>query len=646
MSILIFLLTLPFLQPQDTVKTISLENVAIIGQRDSLNQPAGESQIDDLILHNPQVRLIRRGVVAGDPMMLGVSGGRLAMSLDGIRVFGACADRMDPLTAYLSASAIEKIEVKDGLKGMSVGNTLGGGINFELENLQHYQKDKWYVRSFLEGQSNGLGGSMGLSLGKKTGAVSWKYSISAQKYGEYFDGNGALVEHSYFQKYHQTFQVATQWKGHQMQLNALNDLGIDVGYPALPMDTGRSSAWMIWLSDRKKMKNHLWEGRLYFSTIDHAMSDDAREDKLVDMDMPNYAKTFGANTQIQSLKGKFLYQIKGELYRRSALSEMSMYPEGFIPSYMQTMPDVHRWNASLFAKVDHQINEQWWMNINARWDGIRDQLTSEVGLGQWRALGYDLSDPTYFMTGNFNYSIGYQISLNQKVNFDLGAGSRMAELTERYAYYLYNTYDGYDYRGNPELTTEKALQAQINFDFKAEKQHLHLSAYTHYIFNYFMGVIDPDLIRMTPQANGVKAYEDDHSATIFGFTAQYDVAINNHISANLSTSGHWGMRSDGDAIPLMVPLTWRPQINFHKNQWQSFVSYEGATGQYRLSKDFGEQSTSPYHQFNIGGSYQLNHWNFSLRIDNLLNAQYRTHLDWGNIPQNGRNFKLRMEYRL
>ena len=69
-----------------------------------------------------------------------------------------------------------------------------------------------------------------------------------------------------------------------------------------------------------------------------------------------------------------------------------------------------------------------------------------------------------------------------------------------------------------------------------------------------------------------------------------------------------------------------------------------------INIDFGESKTSSWQIFNARvafaktiktSSFQLN-----IGIENLLDLNYREHLDWGGVPQFGRNVSIGFNYYL
>ena len=63
------------------------------------NQSSG---LEDILSRLPEMSLIRRGTYGMEPAIRSLSGGQINVLIDGMRIHGACTDKMDPATIYIS----------------------------------------------------------------------------------------------------------------------------------------------------------------------------------------------------------------------------------------------------------------------------------------------------------------------------------------------------------------------------------------------------------------------------------------------------------------------------------------------------------------------------------------------------------------
>lgn len=57
---------------------------------------------------------IRKGGIANDPVLRGFYRDNINVLIDGVRIYGACPNRMDPPAFYVDFSEVKKIEVIKG----------------------------------------------------------------------------------------------------------------------------------------------------------------------------------------------------------------------------------------------------------------------------------------------------------------------------------------------------------------------------------------------------------------------------------------------------------------------------------------------------------------------------------------------------
>src|SRR5690606_4511287 len=69
-----------------------------------------------------------------------------------------------------------------------------------------------------------------------------------------------------------------------------------------------------------------------------------------------------------------------------------------------------------------------------------------------------------------SFNASYQLDINQ-FDFSVGTGygHRAPSVSEGYGYYIYNSFDRYDYIGNPDLKNEISYEVNASAGFKNEK---------------------------------------------------------------------------------------------------------------------------------------------------------------------------------
>ena len=123
-TIFLFLLILLYVknfaqfQKLDSTKTKEIEGVIIISTNNLANKEEKLlSTIDEYLQNSTKVNMIRRGAYAWEPFVNNMPTERNLVTIDGMRVFGACTDKMDPITSYLEVSNLSEAEILSGQEG-------------------------------------------------------------------------------------------------------------------------------------------------------------------------------------------------------------------------------------------------------------------------------------------------------------------------------------------------------------------------------------------------------------------------------------------------------------------------------------------------------------------------------------------------
>ena len=66
--------------------------------------------------------MIKRGNYAWEPTLNNMVSERLVVTIDGMQIFGACTDKMDPITSYVDVSNLEKVTIGSGQEGTENGH--------------------------------------------------------------------------------------------------------------------------------------------------------------------------------------------------------------------------------------------------------------------------------------------------------------------------------------------------------------------------------------------------------------------------------------------------------------------------------------------------------------------------------------------
>lgn len=626
------------------------------------------STIDNLASRLEGLSMIKRGAYAMEPQLNGFSGGQLNMTIDGMKMFGACTDKMDPITSYIEPTNLKSITIHHGTKGCMNGCNIGGSVDMALSEPACSCKEKLFTSAGLgyESVSNGRNALFSTSYAKN----KWQWGLNGvyRKNDLYTNGNGDRVPFSQFEKsnLHSVLKYSAD-SIRTLRADILYDLALNVGYPALPMDVGRARA-VLFALEYRNIKSHNLKAKVYYNSIYHLMDDSKRDSVYyvtnkstgqremvyMRMDMPGKSQTFGAYLQEEfSLNNKNRLLIKADNYANHSLAEMTMHmhyagkpPES--PMYLQTWPEMIRNVTGIYAQNSTFLTGSSTLSISGRMEYTLDLLQSHLARDQFSVFNINVADNYQNLTKGIDGSFQYRFKKPFVIEAEAGWSERMPTIGERFGFYLYNAYDGYDYIGNPDLETEKSLFGRISLMYSNPKLKIKLSPSYNQISDYIMGITNEDIPPMNFYTNGTRVYTNVAEAKLYSVDLQAIFIPIDRISVFVLTKYTHGQLNSGEPMPLIPPLKNILSVSYERDNWSIQAENEAAFKQERININYGESVTPSYTIFNVKGNHQFrlkdNEFDCSLGITNIMDTAYYEHLDWGKILRPGRSFNFFLKY--
>lgn len=626
------------------------------------------STIDDVLSRLEGLSLIKRGAYAMEPQLGGFSAGQLNITIDGMKIFGACTDKMDPVTSYIEPSNLKSIRVNRGTTATETGCNIGGSVDLTLNDLSSCgcNSSDFSLTTGYESVSNGKNGVFNMALSRD----KWAWGLNAvwRKNDNYRAGNGNEIAFTQFEK--TNLHNVVLYKPNQrdrLKADVLIDYARNVGYAALPMDVSKAQGLLAALEYERVQTNPL-KIKLYANDVLHIMDDSHRDSVysfsnrttgqtdtvLMRMDMPGRSTTLGAYahyTLHTSENNKIVFKL--ESYSNRSLAEMTMYMHfkdqpAELPMYMQTWPEMRRSSAGLFVQDDYRLNDQLAFTLNGRVDYNIDVPLNNLARQQFSVLNYHLSNRFSNLTKGINAAVRLRMAEPLTATLTSGWSERLPSITERFGYYLYNAYDGYDYIGNPYLKTEKSWFSEVTLSYNSRQLKVNLSQNASLLCDYILGETDNNTPQLNFYANGLRRFTNRDAARLFSTNMQIVWQPMSSVSVLSVTKYSYGELSSGDAIPLIPPLNHLLAISYESGAWIWIAENEAAAAQKHINTDYGEKTSVGYSIFNLRCSYEIpfSHSRLALAagISNLTNKTYSTHLDWARIPRPGLNVNIVCKY--
>ncbi len=379
------------------------------------------------------------------------------------------------------------------------------------------------------------------------------------------------------------------------------------------------------------------------------MDDTTRPDVEIHMDMPGDSWTTGLYSLLTTSVGQELQHdvaVNYDLYYNRLFADMTMYPGGAAPMYMVTWPDVGTLNTGLAVTDNVSVDSRQSLRLSAKVAWQNQCLNNEEGYNGQKVFFPLMTDHYYQTTGRIAAS--YQLSIfNSQFSIGTGWGSRAPTVTEAYGYYLNNTFDQYDYMGNPHLSNESAFELNSEFSILKSEFSVSLNSNVFLFKDYIIGRLDDRLSAMTVGAEGVKVYRNLDHATIANLSLTADWQITDRLTWNGKLGYSAGLDDEGDNLPLISPVAWRTQLQYGTGRVQTELEVRGNARQTNYAPKYGETQTESWNIVNLSVQYQVNS-GISIRggVENLFDKRYSAYSDWNNIPQKGRNVYLNLTIEL
>lgn len=620
-----------------------------------LADPKNQSALKntDQMLHAlPGIHMVRRGNFAAEPMLRGLTSERYITSIDGMRVFSACTDKMDPVSSYIEPINLRSLETTFGSKGSMTGSSTGGSVNFGLKKPV-FNREEPFTSSFNLGYSSvAKGFDQAFDINYALPKVAVRLSGAHRKSENYQDGNNREVRYSQYEKYNYATSISYRITDSQMlNFDFLGDDAIDVGYPALPMDVSSAKARIIGLTWIGPSLFFLKEPefKVYYNSIKHVMDDTKRDSVTMHMDMPGETRTTGAYVKgTLHDQGTQRIEVKADFFQNYAYAEMTMYPNDAtqLPMFMLTWPSVGRSVGGFEVGHEMKLTDELTLASSLRIEQGITKISSDFGERQLSVFGKSGNRRREFLT-----STSSNLSWKRKKStsmISVAYGERLPSVSEQFGFYLFNRQDGYDYIGDPDIQKEKNLHFEISNEWSSKMSRLKITGFTYLFSDYIMGIYDSSLSVMTIGALGVKWYRNVGEARMLGGEFEFQKSISENLTIQTNAKYVYGVDFEGDPLPQQPPLKTALSVTQNIAGWYIQPEVEFSAAQRRISEKFNENSTSSFMLVNMRISKKFKKrqvdYIVSGGIENIANVAYREHFDIGQIFRPGRNIYLNARF--
>ncbi|MCG9791640.1 TonB-dependent receptor [Flavobacterium algicola] len=605
-------------------------------------QEKGTSTLIEGLATIPGVSQVSTGTSIGKPVIRGLSGNRILVYSQGVRIenqqFG------DEHGLGLNDSGVESVEVIKGPASLLYGSdALGGVLYFNPEKFADANSIKANFSQKLF--SNTLGSST--SLGLKTSTENWKYLVRGNysTHSDYKVPNGDRVTNTRYNETDLKTAIGYSNSGFSTVFR-YNYNGLDLGIPENGVEAQSTSKDTEF--PRQGIDNHL----LSLNSIVYIGS------SKLDLDLgyiANNRREYEDSPQaiLQMQLNTLNFNAKYHLPKLGAIESIiglqGMHQTNTNAGEELLIPDAKTNDIGVFGTA----NYEWNSNViqgGLRYDN-RKVITEENG---------DIGEEGYFQPINrsfdsFNASLGYKTDLATDLilRLNLASGFRAPNLAELSSNGVHEGTYRYEV-GNANLDNEQNMQTDLNIEYKNSHFEFFVNGFYNHINNYIYinatgATLDDNLVYEYIQ-NDAKLYGGEAGLHFHPHPLDWL-----HFETSFETVT--GKKQNGDYLPLLPANNWNNTIRteFKIRDWLkdafATLSYNATFSQKNVSGF--ETASSGYGLVNLGfgGNVTLGKTNFRINLNgnNLFNKSYIAHLSrlkTDGIPNIGRNIVFGLNFDL
>lgn len=596
----------------------------------------------------PGVSQVSTGVSIGKPVIRGLSGNRVLVYSQGVRMenqqFG------DEHGLGLNDAGVESVEVIKGPASLLYGSDALGGVLYF--NPEKFADANTFKTNFSQKYFSNTQGSHS-SLGLKTATENWKFLVrgsynvhSDYKIASSVTGtDGERVTNTRYKE--SDFKTGIGYSNAQFSsVLRYNYNELDLGIPEEGISDQTTSKKTGF--PKQGVFNHLLSfNNIFFfekSKLDvdlgYVANDRSEFEDSNEAVLQMKLKTFNYNA-------KYHFPKMGKIETIVGIQGMHQTNTNSGEEYL--IPDAVTNDFGLFGTA----NYEWKSNViqaGLRFDN-RKITTDTYGIAGEEG-SFEAIDKSY---DSFNASLGYKTNLADALTLRLNLASgfrapNLAELTSNGVHEGTNRYEV----GNSDLKTEQNLQTDLNLGYRTDHFEFFVNGFynhiNHYIYTAPTGVVLDD--------NAVFNYVQDNAKLYGG-----EIGLHFHphpldwLHYETSFETVTGKKQNGDFLPLIPANNWNNTLRteFKINNWleEGFASLNVSNTFHQTNVSGFETKTNGYTllSFGFGGTVKLGKTAFevNLNANNLLDKRYIAHLSrlkTDGIPNIGRNIVLGVNFNL
>ncbi|MEB3839284.1 MULTISPECIES: TonB-dependent copper receptor [Pseudomonas] len=582
-------------------------------------QPVPASDGADYLKTIPGFSAIRSGGTNGDPVLRGMFGSRLNILTNGGVMLGACPNRMDAPTSYISPETYDRLTVIKGPQSVIWGpGGSAGTILFDREPESFGTLGSRVNASLLGGSNGRFDKVLDAAAGNSQGYA--RFVGNQSRSDDYDDGHGDTVP-SRWDKWNG--DVALGWTPDAdtlLELTAGKGDG-EARYAGRGMDGSQFKRESLGLRFEKSNLGEVLdkvEAQVYYNYADHVMD--------------NYS------LRTPSGSGMMGMPMVSNVDRRTLGARVKAtwrWADVQLVSGLDAQTNEHRKRGGM--GIDAHKGQPWTKDADFHNYGVfseltwyatgNDRLVTGARLDRASARDFRQGSPTEGDTRADTLPSGFvryehDLAVIPATTYvGLGHAQRFPDYWELFSPKrapagAANAFDG--------IKPEKTTQVDFGIQYQDERLEAWASGYVGQIRDYILF----DYQGMSSQAQNI-------DARIMGGELGAAYRLTENWKADATLAYAWGKNSSDDkALPQMPPLESRLGLTYSRDLWSVGALWRLVAEQNRIAENQGNVVGKDYEKsagfgvFSLNGAYKVNrNLKLSAGVDNLFDKTYAEHLN-------------------
>ncbi|MEO1830687.1 MAG: TonB-dependent copper receptor [Pseudomonas sp.] len=612
--------------------------LTIIADPKDPRQPIPASDATDYLKTIPGFSAIRSGGTNGDTVLRGMFGSRINLLANGGQMIGACPNRMDAPSSYISPETYDRLTVIKGPQSVRWGpGASAGTVLFEREPEQFDEPGSRLHASVLGGSNGRFDKTLDAAIGNQSGYL--RFTGNDAKSDDYEDGNGDTVP-SRWSKWNG--DIALGWTPDAdtlLEFTAGKGDG-EARYAGRGMDGSQFLRESLGLRFEKSNLGVIdkLEAQVYYNYADHVM-DNFRlraPDPTSMMPMP-----MAAQVDRRTLGGRLALTFElDQLELVTGVDAQRSEHRGRSSSYSMmtgyTDADEFAWEKDAVMHNYGLFSEATWQRSDrTRWIGgarLDRAETKDYRQTISNMMGMATPNPTAGQTRSDTLPSGF-VRYEQNLQGSpttlyagLGHAARFPDYWELFSASLaptgeVNAFDG--------IEPEKTTQLDVGIQYQRDNLQAWASAYAGQVDDFILFRYSTGMMGMSSS----QAYNVDARIAGAEMGVAYDLTERWNADATLAYA--WGENhSDGEPLPQMPPLEARLGLSYAHNDWSAGALWRVVAEQNRVDEGAGNVvgqdigKSAGFGVFSLNGAYRLSEQlKLSVGVDNLFDKAYAEHLN-------------------